>query len=565
MFHTGSAHRFLIERAFMLKCCLSFTYRRVLLCLVALILIFLFYVSYTSASSTLIDGQEDDAFSRISQQTSLPTLARVLYLFMCENQAEMDTYSTLFPSVTADVIFYCWHENCNSTHFRPSINLHVKPWSGRMKPDKQLISHRANPSSRSIHSRIFIINEKQLLQRKKYTWTTARNKLYEFALNQEQKQGWRWAYYAFADGDTHTACPLAEQLLTNKTVVDYGRNEESLFADQYRSFVNLSTIVDLEEKCFLLFDAFLLIMSPAIGTVSGTSGPMAFPGLLSQVVYHIDAVFNAIHRDALMFLLPYCPRYDVRSWWTSQAIFVYRSLCLFGHVLTFDGVHIVRQTHRMYPRTGDPWAIDDDMNLVPDYLLRFKDYMKQSRFVNPLVLHHYAGWNLRLVSETCRRHHTAMNIDSCLVHGARVYQWHWPSYSMIIRRKENERLNSSLFSLWCIFHCCVCSHSIARFTTIKVRLSSSSKRRERKQVHLKRVSFERGAEESAMIALYDEEVYFEERRSSGKRNSRQHWKWFREVSRKREGWRREDSLDECLKVYAPPSDRSLETVFDVFS
>ena len=341
---------------------------------------------------------------------------------MCENQVEMDTYSSLFPSVTADAIFYCWHENCNSTRFRPSINLHVKRWANGTKPDEQLISHRSSASSRSIHSRIFIINEKQLRLKVKLTWTTARNKLYEFALYEEQKQGWRWAYYTFADGDIHTACPLAEQLLSNTSVVDYGRNEEYLFAELFQSFVNLTTTINPEEKCFLLFDAFLLTMSPAIGTVSGTSGPMAFPGLLTQVVYHIDAMFNAIHRDALMFVLPYCPRYDVRSWWTSQAIFVYRSLCLYGHVLAFDGVHIVRQNHRIYPRIGDPWIMDDDMNLVPDYLLRLKDYMKQHRFVSPLVLHHYAGWNLRLVSETCRRHHTAMSIDTCLVHGAEVHQ-----------------------------------------------------------------------------------------------------------------------------------------------
>jgi hypothetical protein len=142
-----------------------------------------------------------------------------------------------------------------------------------------------------------------------------------------------------------------------------------------------------------------------------------YPGLFTQIVYHIDAMFNAIHRDALQFLLPYCPRYDGRSWWTSQAIFVYRSLCLYGHVISFDGIHIVKQNHRLYPRIGDPWSVDDDMNLVPDYLLHLKDYMKQSRFISPLVLHNYNGWNLQLTSETCRRNHTAMKLDTCLVHG----------------------------------------------------------------------------------------------------------------------------------------------------
>jgi hypothetical protein len=362
-------------------------------------------------------GYQVDANLQLRKTSSLPILARTLYLFICENQAEVDAYAPMFPSIAADAIFYCWRENCNASHFRQSMDLYVNIWSSETKRDEKLVSLESISSFYSIKSRIFIINEKQLNIKEKSTWTTARNQLYEFALNEKQRQGWTWSYYIFVDGDVHTACPLADQLLTNKTIVDYGNNEEYLFASHFYSFINLSKISIPEEKCFLLFDAFLLSISPAISTITGASGPIAYPGLLTQIVYHIDAMFNAIHHDALPFLLPYCPRYDSRSWWTSQAIFVYRSLCLYGHTIAFDGIHIIQQSHRLYPRIGNPWAMDDDMNLFPNYLRRLRDYMKQSTFVSPLVLHHYHGWNLKLTSEICRRNHTAMKLDTCLVHG----------------------------------------------------------------------------------------------------------------------------------------------------
>ncbi|CAF1529382.1 unnamed protein product [Adineta steineri] len=388
------------------------TYRRLCLFIIVIIFICISLLNYNS-----IFKYKENLSSKLTIKSSIPTLARILYLFICENQAEVDAYIQIFPSVTADAIFYCWRENCNSSSFRSSLHLYINTWSSKTKRNEKLISFQPISSFHYIQSRIFIINEKELNPKQKLTWTTARNKLYEVALDEERNQNWRWSYYTFADGDVHVACPLAEQLLTNKTIVDYGNNEEYLLAPHFYSFINLTQNLTGEDKCFLLHDAFLFSISPAVATITGSNGPMAFPGLLTQVLYHIDAMFNAIHRDALPFLLPYCPRYDAQSWWTSQAIFVYRSLCLYGHVIGFDGIHLVTRKHRAYPRAGNPWAIDNDMNLVPDYLLRLKNYMQQSRFVSALVLHNYAGWNLELTSETCRSNHAAMKLDTCLVYG----------------------------------------------------------------------------------------------------------------------------------------------------
>lgn len=420
MFDECSFRRNTIEHKLVFKCRFTLTYRRLLLFIIIILFIFILWLNRKSISSNSIIEIKENIPRKLFKKSSQPTLARILYLFLCENQIEVDAYSKIFPSITSDAIFYCWRQNCNSSNFRLSQEYYINTWSNERKRNEKLISFEYISSFYLIKPRIFIINEKQLKTKEKITWTTARNILYEYALNEERKQGWRWSYFNFVDGDVHIVCPLAEQLLTNKTLVDYGYSEEYLISSHFYSFINLTKISNEEEKCFLLFDAFLFSISPAIGTVTGTSGPLAYPGLLTQIVYHIDAMFNAIHRDALIFLLPYCPRYDGRSWWTSQAIFVYRSICLYGHVISFDGVHISQQNHRLYPRIGDPWKIDDDMNLVPKHLLYLRDYMKQSRFVSVLVLHNYPGWNIELTSETCRRNHTAMNIETCLVHGNKI-------------------------------------------------------------------------------------------------------------------------------------------------
>ncbi|CAF3703812.1 unnamed protein product [Rotaria socialis] len=124
--------------------------------------------------------------------------------------------------------------------------------------------------------------------------------------------------------------------------------------------------------------------------------PILFDGLLTQVVYHVDAMFNAFHRDALDFLLPCCPRYSASSWWKSQAILIYRSLCLYGHVIQFNAIQISAQKHRVYPRDSDPWKIDQDMNLVPLAVASLQTYMKIEHIVSALVLRHYSGMAIEI-------------------------------------------------------------------------------------------------------------------------------------------------------------------------
>lgn len=350
----------------------------------------------------------------LPRSRSIPTIARVLYLFLCENQAEIDAYKNAFPSVTADVMFFCWKENCFRTNFSKFNSIYIATWLGPISELHQIVRFDPAYNYVLVHPRIFIINERQLNLSHRTTWTTARNILYNYALAQELRQGWRWSYFNFADGDVHIVCPLAEKMLNSNT----STGDELILVQQFRSLVNLQKSLSTASKtdiCFLLMDTFLLSVSPAIGVIAGMFTPIIYNGLLAQVVYHVDAMFNAFHRDALDFVLPYCPRYDASSWWKSQAILVYRSFCLYGHVIQFNALNAVALKHGKYPRDQDPWKIDQDMNLVPSSLIPLQMYMKNKRIVSPLVLRHYNGWSLKVTSVECRDQHRYLDPLNCTV------------------------------------------------------------------------------------------------------------------------------------------------------
>ena len=315
-------------------------------------------------------------------------------------------------------MFLCWKQNCVGTNFSKPTTFYTIKWSGRSPNSQTFVRLDSAFNYIMTQSRVFIINERQLNLTKRTTWITARNMLYERALIEEQLQGWRWAYFTFGDGDIKVACPITKKL--SKT--NQSNGDEIVVAKHFRSLVSIqqSLFSNISSnQCFILFDTFLLSASPAIAAITEMGIPILFDGLLTQIVYHIDAMFNAFHRDALSFVLPYCSRYDHRSWRTSQAILIYRSLCLYGHVIQFNAVHIIRQIHRPYPRNGDPWAIDEDMNLIPSSLIRLKTYIKQARTMSALALQHYSGWSLDITSNECRNQYTIVDPLTCRV-GAKL-------------------------------------------------------------------------------------------------------------------------------------------------
>jgi len=311
-------------------------------------------------------------------------------------------------------MFFCWRANCDDNNFSKLPTFYSMKWFGRVSNYQSFVRFDSAFDYIMIKPRVFIINELQLNLSRKTTWTTARNILFERALTEERLQGWRWAYFNFGDGDIQVVCPLAEKLLKTNQV----NGDEVVIAQNFRSLINLKRSLNIKlktDQCFILFDTFLLSTSPAIGTVAGMSIPSLFSDLLVQIVYHFDAMFNAFHRDALPFVLPYCARYDARSWWTSQAILIYRSLCLYGHAIQFNAVTISRQKHRKYPHEGDAWAVDEDMNLIPSSLISLKNYMGRSRIISALVLEHYGGWSLEMTSSECRSRQIVTDPLSCKV------------------------------------------------------------------------------------------------------------------------------------------------------
>ena len=340
----------------------------------------------------------------ILSQKTLPTIARVLYLLLCENQEEIDAYVNAFPSITADVMFFCWRNNCSDTNFSKPLPLNVSHWTGPTS------KYQLHVNSVQVQPRVFILNEKQMNLSESTSWTTARNLLLATAMTEEHRQGWRWAYFNFGDGDIQVDCPMAQKLLqSNQTDGD-----EIVLADHFRSLINRTINKD---ECFVLFDSFLLSVSPAIAVIDSMGTEEIYVDLFAQIVYHVDAMFNAFHRDAIPFVLPYCARYDQRSWATSQAILVYRSLCLYGHIIQLNSMHVTRQIHRPYPQSVNPWEMDNDMNFVPPSLLSLQSYMQQGRVISPLVLRFYSGWSLARTSEECRLGYTSIDPLTCNVTG----------------------------------------------------------------------------------------------------------------------------------------------------
>jgi hypothetical protein len=382
------------------------------------ILSFLFFVIWLFSNNFQTLTSRKNVPSKLIQPSStpksIPTIARVLYLFLCENQDEVKAYIKVFSSITADVMFYCWRANCTNANVSELPAFFSMEWSKIVSKYQPFVRFDSAFNYIMIKPRTFIINELQLNLTSKTTWTTARNILLEKAFVEERRQGWRWAYFNFGDGDIQVACRLAEKLLKTSQI----NGDELIIAQHFRSFINmqqsLNTILRTDQ-CFILFDTFLLSASPAISTPTTIYIPPIFDGLLTQIVYHIDAMFNAFHRDALPFILPYCARYDARSWHTSQAILIYRSLCLYGHAIQFNAVTVTQKQHREYPRNGDAWAIDNDVNVIPSSLIPLKTYMQQSRLVSALVLEHYHGWSLKMTSSECRSRQTFIDFLSCRV------------------------------------------------------------------------------------------------------------------------------------------------------
>jgi len=135
------------------------------------------------------------------------------------------------------------------------------------------------------------------------SWAQGRNRLYREALEKEKRQGWRYLYYIFFDGDVRMG-PVNPWW--NTTVSGWRKFEE-----------------------------FLLNYEPAIGLPDFRyTYPKDFnPGYTVKTevcpMYHYDAIVNAFHREAAEVVLPYDESWDHISWWYTQLALIYKSYVLF--------------------------------------------------------------------------------------------------------------------------------------------------------------------------------------------------------------------------------------------
>ena len=164
------------------------------------------------------------------------------------------------------------------------------------------------------------------------TWSSGRNQLYKRAM----LRGVNYLFYIFMDDDV--------ELVYNNLAPRQMHSQHPMRA----------------------FEEFLLTVEPAVGTPSNTFHHHAeyviekrrdichkrsendlLPAYLSTV--HFDGIFNAIHREAIQYLLPYPVKYDNTSWWHSQRqLFTGVEVIFRGQALMYLPVTVQNLKHRPY-------------------------------------------------------------------------------------------------------------------------------------------------------------------------------------------------------------------------
>ena len=170
------------------------------------------------------------------------------------------------------------------------------------------------------------------------TWTQGRNLLYEAS----QKRKEKYWYYIFLDDDV---------------VLDIKNNPGKV--NPWRKF-----------------EEFLLRVEPAVGIADSSQNPRAPIAeksrknlkceLPNKVEYipspRFDACFNAFHRKAINYLLPYLPKFDKISWWFSGRFIEAKCEVVFpGQVVIHTYIRAINKLHRKYPKR---FATKQDEELI---------------------------------------------------------------------------------------------------------------------------------------------------------------------------------------------------------
>ncbi len=158
------------------------------------------------------------------------------------------------------------------------------------------------------------------------TWNEGRNRLLKEALFRNAE----YLYYIFLDGD----CIVKEDAELARTLN-----------------------VPLCGNPFRTFEKYLLEWEPAVG-YSRYSWQYDEPGSEVNLGYNFDALFNAFHREAIAFLLPYYTGFDCESWLYSQHILNHLTALLYNsHRIQFNVITTRNANRRSYTRRKKYWTI----------------------------------------------------------------------------------------------------------------------------------------------------------------------------------------------------------------
>lgn len=162
------------------------------------------------------------------------------------------------------------------------------------------------------------------------TWSMGRNMALLYALVLERRQGWRYKYYILLDDDASLR------------------------------FVNATAAATAAPDApYRAFEDFLLRFQPAVGyPIFGqfyTRGDFRtrFPNNSTDYaeVAWFDALFNAYHRDVLLYVLPYDTSGDRDCWYVSQARAILDAAVPYkGYLLMTRAIAAQNPQHRPYPR-----------------------------------------------------------------------------------------------------------------------------------------------------------------------------------------------------------------------
>jgi len=186
------------------------------------------------------------------------------------------------------------------------------------------------------------------------TWNEGRNRLLKEAVSRNAG----YLYYIFLDGD----CIVKED-------------------PELAHALN----IPLCGNPFRTFESYLLEWQPAVG-YSRYAWQHEEPGAEFNLGYNFDALFNAFHREAISFLLPYYTGFDCESWLYSQHILNHLAALVYNsHRIQFNVITTRNMNRKSYAHRKKYWTIPTTflMNAIPSDL-KYRMKIQNPNSIHPL-------------------------------------------------------------------------------------------------------------------------------------------------------------------------------------